>query len=167
MPLVAGPVILKRKITMKPALTVISLALVSHPAFAQASDDKSIVLEKEVLKAEQAWLDASKNSDEDGFQRLLREDYIGVDLDGQVHNKVDLIKAAEQTASTGKPINPPKRSLNAIRVRLYADVAIVTGGLVEVRGKGSSIRFTHVWVKSNDQWQLSTSQITRVASLKP
>jgi ketosteroid isomerase-like protein len=152
---------------MKFAVILASLALISHPAFAQASDEKSVLQEMEVLKAEQAWLDASKSYDEDGFQRLLREDYIGVDTDGRVQNKVDLIKAAEAIASGSQRTNTPKRSLNAIRVRLYSDVAVVTGGLVDVRAKGSSIRFAHVWVKSSDQWQLSTSQATRVALTKP
>jgi hypothetical protein len=52
-------------------------------------------------------------------------------------------------------------------VRFYTDVAVVTGGMVERRAKGSAIRFADVWVKSNDLWQLSTSQITRVALSKP
>ena len=152
---------------MKPALIMCSLAFLYQQAFAQTSDEKTVLQETEVLKAEQAWLDASKNFDEDGFQRLLREDYIGVDADGHVQNKVDLIKAAEKVASGVKPANTPKRSLNAIRVRLYADVAVVTGGMVEGRVRGASIRFAHVWVKTSDQWQLSTSQITRVALTKP
>ena len=152
---------------MKAALIVVLFALISHKTFAQTSDEKSILLEKEVLKAEQAWLDESKSFDEDGFQRLLREDYIGVDLDGRVQNKVDLIKAAEQIASGGKRTNTSKRSLNSIRVRLYGDVAVVTGGMAEGRARGSLIRFVHVWVKSTDVWQLSTSQVTRVALTKP
>lgn len=151
---------------MKPTLIAV-LALISHEAFGQASDDKSVLPEKEVLKAEQAWLDARKSFDEEGFQRLLREDYIGVDLDGRVQNKVDLIKAAEEIASGNKRTSTPKQSLNAIRVRLYADVAVVTGGLAEGRAKGSLVRFADVWVKSGDQWQLSTSQVTRVALTKP
>jgi hypothetical protein len=152
---------------MKPVLIVASLALLFHRAFAQVPDQKSVLEEKDVLKAEQAWLDASKSFDEDRFQRLLREDYIGVDLEGRVQNKVDLIKAAEEFASTEKPKNTLKRSLNAIRIRLYADVAVVTGGMAEGAAKGSLIRFAHVWVKSGDQWQLSTSQVTRVALTKP
>ncbi len=152
---------------MKPALILASLALISHGAFAQASDEKSVLLEKEILKAEQAWLDATKSFDENVFQRLLREDFVGVDSDGRLQNKVDLIKATEEIASGSKRTNTPKRSLNAIRVRLYGDVAVVTGGMAEGRTKGSLIRFAHVWVKSSDEWQLSTSQVTRVVVTKP
>ncbi len=152
---------------MKPAIIVVSLTLMSNQAFAQAAGEQTILLEKEVLKAEQGWLNASKSLDVDIFQRVLREDYVGVDLDGSVHTKVDLIKAAEAIASGAPRTNAPKRSLNAIRVRLYADVAVVTGGMTEERAKGFSVRFVDVWVKSSDAWQLSTSQVTRVAPAKP
>jgi ketosteroid isomerase-like protein len=152
---------------MKPVLIVAFLALISNQAFSQTSEEKSVLLEREVLKAEQAWLDASKSFDEGAFQRLLREDYVGVDSDGRVQNKVDLIKAAEGIASGGKRPNPPKRTINAIRVRLYTDVAVVTGGIAEGPAKGSLTRFAHIWVKSSDVWQLSTSQVTRVVLTKP
>jgi ketosteroid isomerase-like protein len=152
---------------MKPAAMVVLFALFSYVISGQTADEKFVLQEKEVLKAEQAWLDASRNFDAEGFQRILREDYVGVDADGRVRNKIDWIKAAEESASHSKSANTTKPSLNAIRVRLYADVAVVTGGMNEGRTKATAVRFAHVWVKTSDQWQLSTSHATRVAPGKP
>jgi len=152
---------------MKAFLIVAVLSLFPPAVLAQAPEEKLVLEEKEILKAEQAWLDASKSFDEDSFQRVLREDYIGVDIDGRVQNKVDLLKAAEEIASGHKKASPQKRSLNAIRVRVYTDVAVVAGGMIEGGPKGFAVRFSHVWVKANDQWQLSTSQVTRVTLTRP
>jgi len=150
---------------MKSALLLFVIALSAVTAFAQ-HDEKTVAQEQAVLAAEHAWLDAVKNSDVNVLQGLLLDDYINLDLDGRVQNKVEVLKATDEIADNPKKKSPAQTlSLFAVRVRFYGDVAVLTGGAGLGGPKGLPIRFSHVWVKTGDRWALSTSQATRVAPL--
>jgi len=149
---------------MKAALVLSALALVTVTAFAQI-DPKTVSQEGAILAAEHAWLDAVKKSDVNALQGLLRDDYINLDVSGRVQTKVEVLKETDEIASNPKKSESQALSLYAVRVRIYGDVAVLTGGAGVGGPKGSPIRFSHVWVKTKDQWLLSTSQTTRVAPL--
>ena len=133
--------------------------------FAQGLDEKTVAQEKAILAAEHVWLDAVKNSDSNSFQTLLRDDFINLDINGRIQNKVELMKTTDEVASNPKKGESQAWSITGVRVRLYGDVAVLTGAATIGGPKGFGIRFTHIWVKSKDQWLLSTSQATRMAPL--
>jgi len=150
------------------ALAFLHTVALSTSAVAQPRDDKSAADEKAILAAERDFLDANKTSDTGALQRLLREDYIGIDANGGIQSKVEALKAMD--AATSGPKKAPAAAvsaMNAIRIRYYGDVALLTAGAMVGGPKGSSIRYTHVWIKAKDQWQLTNAQITRVSATKP
>lgn len=151
--------------TMKSVFVLSSLALFLGTGIAQATDEKTVMAEKAILAAEHGWLDAIKKADVNSMQGLLREDYINLDVNGQIQNKVETLKVTDDMSSNPKKAEAAALSLNAVRVRIYGDVAVLTGAASIGGSKTNGIRFTHIWVKAGDQWQLSTSEATHIAPL--
>jgi len=53
-----------------------------------------------------------------------------------------------------------------MNVRIYGETAVITGrSPIKVKGQDVSgeYRFTHVWIKRSDRWQVVASQVTRIA----
>jgi len=89
------------------------------------------------------------------MEHLLRLDYMAVDPDGMVFTKRDL-PPGPKVSGKAKPV------LNAFKVRAYGDLAIVTGGETWPGPPAVANRFIHIWSKTDGQWQLAITQITRV-----
>lgn len=109
--------------------------------------------EKDILDVEQTYRDAILKQDMSVMEHLLRLDFMQVDTDGMVWTKRDLPPTPKMKA---KPV------LNAFKVKIYGDLAVVTGGETFPGPPATANRFIHIWVKSDGQWQLSINQLTRV-----
>jgi ketosteroid isomerase-like protein len=149
---------------MKPVIALSALVFLVT-GIAQATDEKTLGLEKQVLAVEHSWLDAVKKADVNALQGILRDDYINLDPTGQIQNKVDTLKLTDEMSSNPKKAEAAALSITAVRVRFYGDVAVLTGAASVGGSKMTGIRFAHIWVKSGDQWLLSTSQSTKIAPL--
>lgn len=128
-----------------------------------AADDKRAILEKE-----QTWLKANWAYDANALPNLLRMDYIDVDENGKTRNGAQLLRLWEEAPEAKKVATSKlKPNINAIGIKLFGDVALVTGGITflgakpDAAGIYPAIRFIRVWVKVKGQWQLATSQTTR------
>jgi ketosteroid isomerase-like protein len=152
---------------MKSVLIVSALALCNTLAFAQEHDEKTVTEEKAILAAEREFIDANKKGDATTLQRLLREDYINIDVNGGIQSKVELLKVMDASAASPTKALTGFSSMNAIRIRPYGDVAVLTAGANLGGPKGYAVRYTHIWVKTKDQWLLSNSQVTRMTATKP
>lgn len=150
---------------MKPIIVFAAVTLFLATGIAQAADDKSLAVEQEILTAEHTWLDTIKKSDSKALQILLRDDYINIEATGQIQNKIQTMNAADEIAADPKKAGSTALSISAVRVRPYGPVVVVTAAASIGGSKTVGIRFTHVWVKSGDQWLLSSSQSTRIAPL--
>ena len=150
---------------MKPIIVFAAVTLFLATGIAQAADDKTLAVEQEILAAEHNWLDVIKKSDSKALQTLLRDDYINIEATGQIQNKIQTMNAADEIAADPKKAGSTALSISAVRVRPYGPVVVVTAAASIGGSKTVGIRFTHVWVKSGDQWLLSSSQSTRIAPL--
>jgi ketosteroid isomerase-like protein len=151
---------------MKSILIASLLVITSSGLFAA-----EIPPEQTVFEAEKAWIDAGAKFDIDALEKLMRDDFIGVKEDGatltkrQVLGEVDQATAAEKAARA-----KVKLTVNAIRLRLYGNVAVVVGSSTLPGTKPIDMRFTHIWVKgekTEDPWLLSTFHLTRMTQPKP
>lgn len=150
---------------MKPIILFSAVTLFLATGIVQALDEKSIAVEQEVLAAEHTWLDTIKKSDSKSLQTLLRDDYINIEATGQIQNKIQTMNAADEIAADPKKAGSTALSVSAVRVRIYGPAVVVTGAASIGGSKTVGIRFTHVWVRSADQWLMSSSQSTRIAPL--
>jgi ketosteroid isomerase-like protein len=144
------------------ALFAGSVALAQSPAEKKAHPTKE---EEELIALEHQWCEAYKQRDTQTLARLLAEDFIFTDDEGQVYNKpqyLDVVLQQNVTAYT----------LEDIRTRQYGQTGIVNSRgewKYTMNGNDASgeFRSTEVFVKQNGRWQAVAAQDTRIPKKKP
>jgi ketosteroid isomerase-like protein len=141
-------------------LGLMSIALLVVPA-SRAQTSKAA--EQELVKVEDDWKKAVIDRDTAALQRLHADEYIATDQEGAVWNKAEDIDIDSKGAS-----RVTSYKLEDVKVRLYGDVAVVTGrnaskGTLLGNPVSGKVRFTDVFVKRDDRWQCVASQATRIA----
>lgn len=122
------------------------LVLVALPTFAQQNSE-----EQELLKLEHDWWEAYKQRNTQTLDRLVAEDFIFTDDEGQVYDKPKFIALALQQVVTAY-------TLGDMRIRVYGDTGVVTcpsNWHYNIGGKDVSWEFrsTDVFVKRQGHWQ--------------
>lgn len=117
-------------------------------------------VEPTILQLEHELSKANLRSDVDTLHRLLADEYFAIESNGTVQTKEQEI--AELTAGHLKIDEE-----TPLKVRVFRDVAVVTGSLSLAEDRGGvkrklEVLFTDVWVKRGDSWQLVSYQGTRV-----
>ena len=136
------------------------LVLVALPTFAQQNPE-----EQELLKLEHDWWKAYKQRDTQTLDRLVAEDFIFTDDEGQVYDKPKFIALALQQVVTAY-------TLGDMRIRVYGDTAVVTcpsSWRYNIGGKDVSWEFrsTDVFAKQSGRWQAVAAQDTRIPKKGP
>jgi hypothetical protein len=98
--------------------------------------------DQEVMKTEQAKLDARRKGDSAAHGSLIADDFAQVTTNGQVQDK--------KYATT----RPAAAKLDARdqKVQVMGDVAIVTGTQSGLGATAQDSRFTHVWQRQGGRW---------------
>jgi ketosteroid isomerase-like protein len=130
------------------------LAISSLPA--RSADTKGV--ENAIIQMEKDWTEAGIKKDVAAFDRIIADDWISVDFEGNVVNKAAAIADWKSGASSSASVD-----LGEMKVRVYGDTAIVIGSDTEkstYKGKDSSGHYvwTDVFVKRNGRWQAVSSQ---------
>ena len=116
-----------------------------------------------VLKAEQDFIAALVGADVHKLAQLLDEDFVLIDLSGEVHDRSGLISALHSGTIKFESI----RIVDS-EVRLYGETAVVTGETEMQGSKGGQrfevlSRYTHVYrEQDDDSFQLVSAQGTLV-----
>ena len=134
------------------------LIAVSMPALAQttAKPEPNNVAEQTVLKLTQEWLAAEEHIDREVLNRIIADDFLGTGPMGTTVSKTDVIPA-EGSGGHGLAIS----GLD-IKVRVFGDTAIVTGRGVPKVNDRPELRFTVVFVKRADRWQMVAGHLSPV-----
>src|SRR5215510_6710155 len=116
---------------------------------------------QELLKLEREWAEAFKNRDKAALERILADDVIFTDEEGQVYSKAQYIEAVTQVIEVDSYV------VDDHMVRVYGDTGIVSGcwtGKMTIDGKDASgaFRYTDTFVKRQGRWQITASQDTRI-----
>jgi ketosteroid isomerase-like protein len=115
----------------------------------------------ETLKQmERDWGNAQIKKDYATVEKILADDWVGIDYDGKVVAKA---KAMEDMKSGSSTLT--SEELGPMTVRVFGNTAVVTGSDTEVstdRGKNSSGKYvwTDIFVLRNGKWQAIASQST-------
>ena len=130
----------------------------SMPALAQttAKAEPNIVAEQTVLKLTQEWIAAEEHIDREVLNRIIADDFLGTGPTGTTVSKTDVIPA-EGSGGHGLAIS----GLD-IKVRVFGDTAIVTGRGVPKVNDRPELRFTVVFVKRADRWQMVAGHLSPV-----
>ena len=119
-------------------------------------------IEQELRGLESQWQEALTRRDVAILDRLMADEYVLTTVSGEVVNKARVLAEV-------KSANAPAEVRNTdVAVRVYRDVAIVTG-LVLISGKfndkdvSTRSRYIKVYVKRQGQWRVVAAQATLIA----
>lgn len=126
-----------------------------------------------VIKVMHEWLEALQTRDTHTLERILGEEWTDNSRVGVVYTRGDFFSQSPVKAPTAsaaaRPASQLSRRFENIRVRMYGDVAIVTGTVGNDAGvTESSVNalprtiFTDVLVWRDGRWQAVTSQETAI-----
>jgi ketosteroid isomerase-like protein len=134
-------------------LTSALLALVASSALAQSSDqhakDRAYI-----RQAESEWAESVVTHDVSVLQRILADDFVGVDIDGSHYSKAGAIK--DYTQATDFTSN----HLNEVEIRFYGQTAVAQGSESWHKKDGTEGRFvwTDTWIRRIDKWQIVAAE---------
>lgn len=134
---------------------------------AKPSHDSKV--ERELMRLERDWSQAYITHDTTTAERIIAADYVGIDGRGIITNKAQEIEDV-QGPKPGAPTPPfltVAESVVDMQVRVYGDVAVVNGRVIEqVRTKDREIevqyRRTTVWVMRHERWQCVSFHGSRI-----
>jgi ketosteroid isomerase-like protein len=145
---------------MKYALGLVTIAMcAAPPMWAQISSGGA---EKELLKVEDDWKESVVKRDAAALRRLYADEYMSTDPEGMVWSKAEDVEIDTTGIS-----RLTSYKLDDLKVRLYGDVAVVTGrntskGTLHGRAASSQSRFTDVFLKRDGRWQCVATQATAI-----
>jgi hypothetical protein len=117
------------------------------------NDQKEI--QRYILDSERQWAESVATGDTSAIERILADDFIGVDPKGRLYTKQQMIDETR---------NAPKyfvsNQLNDVKVRFYGNTAIAQGSETWERGSGERGRFvwTDTWLRRNGHWQIVAAE---------
>ena len=142
---------------MTDAISMIVLVLMAAPALARPMSD-----EDSVKEAYKAYVQAWKTKDLSALQKLIADDYMAVNSQGEMSTKeIELGFAKTDRAYD-------EMAVDDIHSRVWGNTAIVTG-LISAQGKSTDgqafaarVRFLAALVKRHGAWQLVATESAAV-----
>jgi ketosteroid isomerase-like protein len=133
-----------------------ALAVLGMLCLCQCSADKDQTeTERYILESEKQWAESVASGDTSIVERILADDFVGVDPKGNLYNKQQMIADTR---------NAPKyfvsNRLNDVKVRFYGDTAIAQGSETWEKRSGERGRFvwTDTWIRRNGSWQIVAAE---------
>jgi hypothetical protein len=143
----------------KLVLSIGLLTAVVSPLFAQTTPkaaDQSATVEESAVQLTRDWLAAEARHDRATLQRIIADDFQGIAPRGNTVSKDDVLPA-EGAQSGGLSI-----SASDLKARVFGDTAVVTARGVQNFGEKRELRFTVVYAKRNDRWQMVAGHLSPV-----
>jgi len=118
-------------------------------------------MEEELLKLEGAFAKAIVRNDVEGIGRLIANDWVIIDPNGEIVDRMRFFEVIKSGALTHDVMESKD-----FRVRVYENSAVVTA-VTRTKGKfmgqefSTQERATDVFVKRDGRWQCVLTQLTR------
>ena len=108
-----------------------------------------------ITDSERKWAESVASGDQSVIERILADDFVGVDTKGQLYDKAKMVA---ETADGPKFF--ASNRLNEIKIRFYGDTAIAQGNESWERRNGERGRFvwTDTWLRRNGLWQIVAAE---------
>jgi ketosteroid isomerase-like protein len=133
--------------------------IVTDPAATPKGVDDSAPRDDEldVVLLERAWVDAIPRRDAAIVNRIMADDFAGIDPVGNIFTKATYMPDLRNGVFTNQPIE-----LDEIKVRLFGETAVVTSR-IKVAGYPTHGRMTNIYVKRRGRWQCVASHASGMA----
>jgi len=133
------------------AFAILGMLCLCH---CSAQQDRKEV-ERFIVESERQWAESVATGDTSAIERILADDFIGVDPKGHLYTKQRMIDETR---------NAPKyfvsNRLNDVKVRFYRRMAIAQGSETWEKRSGERGRFvwTDTWLRRNGRWQIVAAE---------
>jgi len=143
-------------------LSLIGSLIAAMPMFVQGQAKPAATPEQALLQIERDWTQASLKKDAVAFDKILGDDWVGMDFEGKQFTKAQVLSDLKSGANVVQTIE-----LGDMKARVLGNTAIVTGSDVEkssYKGKDTSGKYawTDVFMMRGGRWQAVGSQSTKV-----
>jgi ketosteroid isomerase-like protein len=121
-------------------------------------------MEEELLKLEKTFAEAIVKNDLEGISRLVSDDWIIIDPNGEIVDRARFFEVIKSGALTHDTMESED-----FRVHVYGDSAVVTA-ITSAKGRflgqefSTRERATDVFVKREGRWQCVLTHLTRVGN---
>jgi ketosteroid isomerase-like protein len=129
------------------------LIAVVSPLFAQT---KTASTEEIILQLTRDWLAAEEHHDRTTLQKIIADDFQATGPRGNTLFKDDVLPE-EGAQSGGLSI-----TTSELKARIFGDTAVVTAHGVQKAGEKRELRFTVVFAKRTDRWQMVAGHLSAV-----
>jgi ketosteroid isomerase-like protein len=111
--------------------------------------------ERYILESERQWAESVATGDTSAIERILADDFVGVDPKGIQYNKQQMIA---ETRDAPKVF--VSNRLNDVKVRFFRDTAIAQGSETWEKHSGERGRFvwTDTWLQRDGRWQIVAAE---------
>ena len=112
--------------------------------------------EQYIRQSEKDWAESVASGDTSVIKRILADDFIGVDPDGNQYDKQTMIR---ETATA--PQYFTSNHLNKVKIRFYDNFAIAQGDETWTKRSDSSMgRFvwTDTWIYRSNKWEILAAE---------
>jgi len=110
-----------------------------------------------ITESEKQWAEAVASGDSTVVQRILADDFIGVDTKGFQYNKQHEVHNTPEGPKYFK-----SNHLHDLKIRFYGNMAVAQGDEIWVRYSGEMLtgRFvwTDTWLFRNNKWQIVAAE---------
>jgi ketosteroid isomerase-like protein len=136
---------------LKHALPIVAALCLCH---CNAHHDQKEI-ERYILESERQWAESVATGDTSAIERILADDFIGVDPKGALYSKQQMI-----TDTRSAPKYFVSNRLNDVKVRFYGNTAIAQGSETWEKRSGDRGRFvwTDTWLRRNGRWLIVAAQ---------
>jgi ketosteroid isomerase-like protein len=133
---------------------VAALLLLTPLALAQSPEDHALD-GAYIRQAESAWAEAVATNDVNVLERILADDFVGVDIDGSHYSKADAIKDFRDHFSEFE-----FNHLNEVEIHFYGEAAVAQGneGWKKKNGSVGKFVWTDTWIKRGGKWQIVAAE---------
>jgi ketosteroid isomerase-like protein len=157
---------IKRRMFMKRMAFAVCVAVLVFAVGAQAqtpAQTETGKVEQELIKLEKEWADALVKHDWTFLDRILADDYVVTDPEGNVSTRaqeIAFLKSGEFAVTSCVH--------HELKVRVYGDAAIVTGHTTTketYKGRDfvNNLRWTDTWVNSAGRWRCVAGHSSLIA----
>jgi ketosteroid isomerase-like protein len=135
-------------------ILIVGLATMIGPAQGQTTASSNSP-EEQVRQLERDWLAADGKGDVASLRRIIADDFIGSNFEGQVLSKQDIVP--ERTGTGGFAGATPGDT----NVRVFGDTAVLMGVINTAGGPGKQVHVTLVFQKKSEGWRMIAAELTR------
>jgi hypothetical protein len=145
-----------------------AVLLLSFCPAALVAQSASSETEEEIRLVAFQYFDARLTNDTATARQILTEEYTGINSNGVLENRTSALRLPMNLTPSGRPIAGFDH--DSVQVRVYGTTAVMIGvrrPLTPSGPMGAGVRFTMLFVRRENRWQIAASQATDIVRSSP